>query len=397
MSGHIAARVGAGGCSIDGLDAQHQGGFVRLASYNVENMFDRAKALNQETWAEGRPALEAHRTLNALFNKDAYSAADKRKILDLLKEQGLLKADEGPFLILRKIRGKLLNRPRTGSVTVAASGRADWLGWVELKTEHVSARATENSARVIHTVAPDIIGVVEAEDRTTLCRFNQQILPLVNGAPFEHVMLIDGNDERGIDVGILTRANYPIVSIRSHVDDADGDGLIFSRDCAESEIRLPNGKSLWVLVNHLKSKGYGRPEDNDARRQRQAARVRQIVDDHLNAGEKYVAVIGDLNDSPERPPLQPLVGNGSPLKDIFKVPGFDDGGRPGTHGNCTASSKLDYILLSPALFAAVTAAGIERRGMWGGVNGTLWPHFPEVEKALHAGSDHAALWVDINV
>jgi hypothetical protein len=35
--------------------------------------------------------------------------------------------------------------------------------------------------------------------------------------------------------------------------------------------------------------------------------------------------------------------------------------------------------------------------MWGGTHGTLWPHFPEVEKELHAGSDHAALWVEIGL
>jgi endonuclease/exonuclease/phosphatase family metal-dependent hydrolase len=370
---------------------------MRLASYNVENMFDRAKALNQENWAEGRPALEAHRALNALFNKPVYSAADKRKIVDLLDAQGLLRKDDGPFLILRKIRGQLLTRPRTGAVAVAATGRADWIGWVELKTEHVSARATENCARVIRAIAPDVMGVVEAEDRTTLCRFNKQVLPMVGCDPFDHVMLIDGNDERGIDVGILTRANYPIVSIRSHVDDSDDEGQIFSRDCAESEIRLPGGKTLWVLVNHFKSKGYGSPAANDAKRRRQAERVRQVVDDHLNDGHKYVAVIGDLNDSPARPPLASLVGNGSPLRDISRFSGFDDGGRPGTHGNCTASSKIDYILLSPDLSSLVTAAGVERRGMWGGTHGTLWPHFAEVEKVIHAGSDHAALWVEIGL
>lgn len=370
---------------------------MRLATYNVENMFDRAIALNQENWAEGRPALEAHRALNTLFNKTNYSAADKQKMLALLESQGLLKKDEGRLLMMRKIRGTFLKRPRTGSVTVEAAGRADWLGWVELKTEHVSARATENSARTIGAIAPDILGVVEAEDRTTLGRFNKHVLPEVGADPFDHLMLIDGNDERGIDVGIMTRANYPIVSIRSHVDDRDADGLIFSRDCAESQILLPSGDSMWVLVNHLKSKGYGSPADNDARRQRQAERVRQIVDDHLSAGDKYIAVIGDLNDTPDRPPLASLVGNGSPVKDVSRFAGFDDGGRPGTHGNCTASSKIDYLLLSPDLFSKITAAGVERRGMWGGTNGTLWPHFAEVEKAIHAGSDHAAVWADINL
>ena len=31
--------------------------------------------------------------------------------------------------------------------------------------------------------------------------------------------------------------------------------VIFSRDCAEYEIRTPNGNTLLLLVNHFKSKG----------------------------------------------------------------------------------------------------------------------------------------------
>jgi len=370
---------------------------MRIATFNVENMFDRAKAMNTDTWAQGKPALEAHRALNALFNKPNYSAADKKKMLVLLADQGLLRDDDGPFLILRRIRGTFLKRPKSGAVTVEATGRDDWVGWVELKTEHVDARATENTARVIHAVDADVVAVVEAEDRTTLRRFNEQMIPRVGGAKYDHVMLIDGNDDRGIDVGLMTRAAFPILSIVSHVDDADATGPIFSRDCVEYELELPAGGSLHVLVNHLKSKGYGSQADNDARRERQAQRVREIVDARLAAGQTMLAVVGDFNDTPARPPLQPLLANGSPLRDVSAFAGFDDGGRPGTHGNCTASSKIDYILLTNALFSRINAAAIERRGMWGGTNGTLWPHFPEVEKELHAASDHAAMWVDVTL
>jgi endonuclease/exonuclease/phosphatase family metal-dependent hydrolase len=370
---------------------------MRIATFNVENMFDRAKALNTPTWAEGKPALEAHRELNTLFGKARYSTGDKARILKLLEANGLLKSDEGEFLRLRKIRGALLKRPRTGPVSVVAEGRPSWVGWVELKTEPVDERATENTARVIHALAPDVLGVVEAEDRTTLRLFNRQLLPAVDSEPLAHVMLIDGNDERGIDVGILTSTAYPIRSVRSHVYDADADGIIFSRDCAEYEVATPGGDSVWVLVNHFKSKGYGSQADNDARRLRQAMRVRQIVEEHLAAGHDLVAVLGDLNDFPERPPLQPLLGADSPLRDIAAAAGYDDGGRPGTHGNCTATSRFDYILLSPALFARVRSAGIERRGMWGGKNGTLWPRFPEVEAPEHAASDHAGVWAELDL
>ena len=370
---------------------------MRLATYNVENMFDRAKAMNLENWAAGRPVLEAHKELNTLINKEIYGTADKVRMLKLLNVNGLLKKDEGPFLIIRKIRGKFLNRPQAGAVTIAANGRSDWIGWVELKTEPVKEAATENTARVIRSRNPDIMGVVEAEDRTTLRLFNEKIIPTVGGVPFSHVMLIDGNDERGIDVGILTKPGFEIVEIRSHVDDVDAAGLIFSRDCAEYRVKLPAGELIWVMVNHLKSKGYGDQASNDARRLRQTTRVREIYDEHQSAGETLVAILGDLNDTPDSESLVPLRGGSAALRDISEHAQFADGGRPGTHGNCTASSKIDYIFLSPALFARTSGGGIERGGMWGGKNGTLWPHFAEVESAVDAASDHAFVWADIDI
>lgn len=382
-----------------GLDChdQLQGNAMRLATFNVENMFDRAKALNGANWAEGKPALEAHKELNALFEKPQYSAAGKKRMLKLLEEQGMLKSDEGPLLLLRKIRGQLIKRPRVGEAEIVATGRKSWVGWVELKTEPVNEVATLNTARVLGEIGADVQAVIEAEDRTTLRLFNQQVLPEVDAQPFEHVMLVDGNDDRGIDVGLLTRKNYSIASIRSHVDDMDAGGTVFSRDCAEYEISLPGGDRLWVMVNHFKSKGYGSQAANDAKRKRQAKRVRALYDAHLAEGDLLVAVVGDLNEIPENDPLTPLLRQGSMLKDISSHPAYDSGGREGTHGNCGPSAKLDYILLSPELYAKVAAAGVERRGMWGGVNGTLWPHFPEVTNADEAASDHAALWVDLDL
>jgi len=43
-------------------------------------------------------------------------------------------------------------------------------------------------------------------------------------------MLVDGNDERGIDVGIMTKTGFRIRTIRSHVDAEDDVGIVFSRD-----------------------------------------------------------------------------------------------------------------------------------------------------------------------
>ena len=370
---------------------------MRLAAFNVENMFERAKAMNMDTWQEGREVLKDFSELTKLIQQVTYTTATKAKILDILqRHRGLASNGESTFIRLRDIRGRLLAKPRGAPVEVVANGRADWIGWFELKTEPVKEIATLNTARVIKLVGADVICVVEADHRINLNRFNRDVLPAVGAESYEQVMLIDGNDDRGIDVGILVTNGHRLGQMQSHVDDIDSNGQIFSRDCPEFEIRTANGNSLLVLVNHFKSKGYGKPAESDARRRRQAVRVRELVDERLQE-IPYLAVVGDFNEVPNGKPLDPLLRNGSPLVDIFDHPAFQGDGRPGTYGNGTASSKFDYVLLSPALAAKVTAGGIERRGVWGGTKGTLFPHLDEMKSAKDAASDHAAVWVEFDL
>lgn len=371
---------------------------MRIATFNVENMFERAKAMNLNTWAEGKTILQDYKRLNELIQRDTYTDAVKQELLDIMKGyRGLLTKGESNYLRLRDIRGKLLSRPKGKPVEIAAGGRSDWIGWFELEKEAVSETATENTARVLGLLKADVQCLVEAENRIGLMHFNDDVLPKVKATPFNHVMLIDGNDDRGIDVAIMTRTGFEIVGMTSHVDDTDAEGRIFSRDCPEYEIQTPSGNRLLVLVNHFKSKGYGGTKESEEKRLRQATRVREIYDQRLAEGYEYIAVAGDLNEVPGNYPLDPLLRNGSSLVDSMAHGKFSGDGRPGTHGNGTASARLDYVLMSPALSAKVTACGIERCGVWGGKNGTLFPHLDTIKKSMDAASDHAALWVEADV
>ena len=369
---------------------------MRIASFNVENMFRRAAVLNLPNPADGKPILNAYAKLAALLQEPEYTAPIKTQILALLDQLGLKKSNETEFVLLRENHGHLLKRPKSGPPQVVAGGRKEWIGWVELKTEAVNDKAVQMTAKVIHELNADILAVIETEDRIALLRFNDQLLKPIQST-FKGVMLIDGNDERGIDVGIFTKRDAVVQSIVSHVDDMKGNSRIFSRDCPEYTIQVGANKRLLVLVNHLKSKGFGNQADNDKRRKAQAQRVREIYDQRRAEGINLIAVVGDFNDTPDSDPLKPLLKNGSDLKDIFDHPNFHGDGRAGTFGNGAASEKIDYILLSPALFSKVTGGGVERRGVWGGTNGTLFPHFPEITKAIEAASDHAAIFADINL
>src|SRR5215472_7470143 len=52
---------------------------MRVASFNVENLFERATALDQPTWSDGRRALELHALVNGLLNKKTlYTSRQER-------------------------------------------------------------------------------------------------------------------------------------------------------------------------------------------------------------------------------------------------------------------------------------------------------------------------------
>lgn len=121
-----------------------------------------------------------------------------------------------------------------------------------------------------------------------------------------------------------------------------------------------------------------------------------IYEELIADGEKYVVVVGDLNDTPDSAPLKPLLSETN-LKDAFENPAFDDDGHPGTYGSCLAANKIDYILLSPELFGRVTAGGVFRQGMWPGVRPTKWEAYSEITRKQEAASDHAAVWVDLDL
>jgi len=368
---------------------------MRLASFNVENLFARPKAMD-ETQADAatrRTVLAAHARISELFDRPSYAGVED-EILAQLDALGLLRSDEGPFVRLRKVRGQLVRRPKQGPVVVVAKGRADWVGWVELKTVAVDEAATANTARVLNELGADVATVVEADDRPGLQMFNDAMLPGVGGTPYEQVMLVEGNDTRGIDVGFLARAGYRLVQLRTHVFDTDAEGTVFSRDCCEYHVDTPLGTRLVVMANHFKSKGYSSPGDpvGAKRRKRQAARVAEIYQSVRAEGVDHVAIMGDLNDDPASSALAPLLGTPG-LTDVSAHPAFDWNHRRGTYGSGNAKDKIDYILMSGPLFGQVVGGGVFRKGVWRGPRTKdPWDIFPTLTAKQEEASDHAAIY-----
>lgn len=388
---------------------------MRLASFNVENLFARAKALDTTIWPQGAPALKAYEVFNTIAAKPVYTEQDESGMLAaLLTLEVLVTTPAGirlnpePFqawALLRENRGDFLVAPADAAPRITATGRADWSGWVELITEPVDEVAIQMTARVITDVGADVLCLVEAEDRPALVQFNAELL----AGQYGHGMVIDGNDPRGIDVGLYCSADVDIVSMQSHVDDPDParpGKTLFSRDCPVYRLRPVGGAEILVLGNHFKSQSFssGNP---DPLRTRQSTRVREIYDELRAAGATLIAILGDFNKGPDpqnpthHPTLEPLLDPGTPVVNVYDLPGFDLGPRPGTFQSCSLRNRLDYILLSPELAATATTGGIFRKGLWGtpsNINPPRdWAIYPEIDSARQAASDHAAIYVDLDI
>ncbi|MGW6708302.1 endonuclease/exonuclease/phosphatase family protein [Streptomyces sp. NPDC054956] len=361
---------------------------IRIATFNCENLFRRPVVFGIGNEALRDAVLEDFRKLVETLDHATYTADDKTKIIELLKKHSVDVSQEisTQTILLNEPRGRAKLLTGEGSnigVRDEATGRSAWVGWAELVTGDLSWDAVRNTARVIAEVNADILLTVEVEDRLTLHRFNKQVLAgQFEAVPYPFNMLIDGNDIRGIDVGLFSR--YPITSVRSHIFDKKGSQDIFSRDCPEFEIDI-DGEPLWLLGNHFKSKRGGGGAE---KRKLQGERVAQLYKAAL-ARSARVVVAGDLNDTPGSPPLAFL--EATSLKDAMTHDSYE--GPPGTHGKCTdPDDKIDYLMLSPELFAKVDKVEVERRGIF-----EFGTPFNTVTTPGNQASDHAAVVAELDL
>lgn len=364
---------------------------LKIASFNVENLFRRVRPLNYDDNAFITDLLNDVGELDGLMKKPVYLAADKKRMLELLKKhEALTSRTTTRHFFIQQVRGKLYSGGKTPKIT--AKGASDWEGWIEFDRDILEASATENTARVLKEVNADIVCLVEVEDRPALERFCGSILHQPSfrpkGGKYGYSMVIDGNDPRGIDVGLLSR--HGLVLMISHVHDKKGKSYTFSRDCPEYEVRVKGQeRPVWMLCNHLKSQGYGSPASNNARRKRQAEAICDIVKARYDLTKDYVVVAGDMNDQPDSSPLQPLVT----LPGLHNVLDSLPAGEPRyTYAYGSKKQEIDFILVSTPLRDKLKKAGVERRGLAGEAE-----RFPEVTNYKASASDHACVWAEFEV
>ena len=164
--------------------------------------------------------------------------------------------------------------------------------------------------------------------------------------------------------------------------------------------RQPNGESLFILCNHLKSKGYGESKKSNARRKGQAKAIAEILGKY-DLRNDNVVVAGDLNDTPGSAPLKPLMD----IADLGDVLQMQFPGNPKHRWtyHFREFEQIDYLLVSKPMQERFLQAGVERRGMYNLNKLTrnvddvpTEQQFPTVTHWTNAGSDHGAVWADFD-
>jgi endonuclease/exonuclease/phosphatase family metal-dependent hydrolase len=231
----------------------------------------------------------------------------------------------------------------TVPVLLAAWNVANLFDTVDSPNDDVVLRADQwdrkigEVAAVVESLDADFLALVEVENLDCLRALNQAL-----ASPYPHCGLIEGNDDRGIDVAFLSR--LPVDFVTSHKDhnlpQAAGvsKNYKFSRDCLE--VVLATDPPATILVNHFKSQLGGKKEAA-AKRYVQAQGVVEIAAKAAELRpEGFEMVMGDLNDGPESWSLEPL---GLTFSDAFA--GWPEDMRA-THRSKHGDSSLDHILIS---------------------------------------------------
>ncbi len=226
-------------------------------------------------------------------------------------------------------------------------------------TETKPAAALKALASSIREIDADVLAVMEVENRGVLETFNREQLADMK---YREVVLVEGNDGRGIDVALLSRFPVGPVTTHRHLQNqgAGRGGTSFMRDFLQVRIDPTPGQEFYVFVTHLKSQ-HGDAKTSASIREGEAALARRILDrfEQQNPRTPYL-VCGDFNDGWDSTTLRTLRGSveGQALVSFWhELPEADRI----TYNRSADGDMIDFILASSTMAARYVAGSYQVR------------------------------------
>ena len=241
---------------------------------------------------------------------------------------------------------------------------------------YAKGKALADTARVLKAHYPELQGRLPVDE----AYLDQAIEAGISMRDLGSDILVEGNDERGIDVGVLSK--LPIGEINSYQrerHDKLPDQPVYRRDLLLVEVLSPDRRKrlLWVGVTHSKSQFIDWRIKDEAERQKaaeEASRLR-LYEAEMTANilrsstnEERFVLCGDLNDVPDSEALTPLLGRHGRQAGLVNVLAQRQSNElerwTTTHkqtGEERQFDQYDYLLVPEFMSDAVTKAWVQRR------------------------------------
>lgn len=374
---------------------------MKLAFFNVQNLFQRHidlvnlyNAENKARWTE---------EFETLLIKPGRTQKDYDRMRILSHFLGFDQEQQTPYFTIKNTMGQLRLRKGLDREMPKASHLTHWEGWAKVDSIPIDEVAILNKAEIITEVDPDILVLLEVEDRASLVKFNRHFLSPKNGFPYKEIVFLGTNDPYGRGIGILAKEGFDLESIQTHVNDLDDKGKpIFDVDLQGYRFRTRSGLNLDIHCTHF-------PNNNDdseffADRQKiQSGYISKHLAERQMDISSHSVLMGTLNAPVYSNSIAPIIKD-IYLRDITKHPNFrgdlDKGKdadyfRLGAYKMGVNIKQRDYLMLSDGLFNAVENCGLIRKGMWHKQR-PQWNIFGSIKNEKHAASEHPLLWCQLN-
>ncbi len=264
------------------------------------------------------------------------------------------------------------------------------LNWSEATLEKKIHNVSEVFKQV-YQKGPDIVILEEVENLNVLHILNKQALLF---AGYTTEVLIEGQDERGIDIGLLSRlplAGQPILHniVWEAAKEKDPRG---TRGILQVPLELPNQAVLYVFGLHFPSQG------NDVEFRKDAINTLKKALDQLPK-DSFWLVAGDWNITEEEESEYQLIsGNFGSYGNLSHIIGCKD--CKGTHNYRKDWAFLDIILFSNTLLNQDSAVSVDSKSittpMWAldQLRPTGRPNRFDAEKKTGI-SDHLPIYAEL--
>ncbi|WP_136468531.1 hypothetical protein [Flagellimonas onchidii] len=375
---------------------------MKIAFFNIQNIFCRHISLLERNNADNKIGwIEEFETLLIQPNR-TQKDYDRMRILSYFL--GFDNKAKTSYFTIKNAMGELLLKKGLDTETPKASYLTNWEGWAKVDSMPIDEVPILNKAKVIKEVEPDILILLEVENRASLVQFNRHFLSSKENSPYTETVFLETNDLFGRGIGVLAKKGFDLEYIKTHVNELDDKGNpIFDMDLQEYRFRTSSGLPLDILCSHFANNNYT-PDFFVDRQKKQSEYIAKLFVKKQIDTYNHSVFMGTLNAPAYSNAISTMIKNIG-LSDITKHPNFavdldkgKDAGyyRLGAYRMGVNIKQRDYLMLSNGLFKTIKNCGLVRKGMWYKTQ-PKWNIFGSINNEKHAASEHPLLWCQLNI